>query len=299
MSAWVVKNSIKLAGAVISCISSLCLLWMIALKGKGLSTPYRRLIFAISASDVLQSLALAIGPFSVPRGLPQGKWAVGNESSCAFDGLLLTYGIAWAPLYTCGLSIYYFYKLKRNMTDEKFTEKIERKLHFAFIVPIICCNLYALANGAINPAVTGSACIYATTPTGCRQRPDIYGECDENETSSFVLGLIVLTIIPALSLVVVIALFASIFWHIRLREKMFPLPKKPSERTIVLRQESNANLEIGSQIDEVRSLSKISPIVISVERSIQINFHSQGLLFNRQMTLRQIMKFLDESTKQR
>lgn len=281
MSAWVVKNSINLAGAVISCISSLCLLWIIALKGKGLSTPYRRFIFAISASDVLQSLALVIGPFAVPTGLPQAKWAVGNKSSCAFDGLLLTYGIAWAPLYSCGLSTYYFYKLKRNMTDHQFEEKIERKLHFAFIFPIICCNLYALASDAINPAVTGSACLYATTPTGCRQQPDIYGECDENETSSFVLNLIVLTIIPAVSLVVVIALFTSIFWHIRLREKMFPLPKKPSERNTVLRQDSNANMEIGSQMDEVRSRSKISYIFISVERSIQINLHSQEQLFNR------------------
>lgn len=265
MSAWVVKNSIRLAGGVISCISSLCLVWMIALKGKGLSTPYRRLIFAISASDILQSLALVIGPFAVPRGLPQAKWAAGNKSSCAFDGLLLTYGIAWAPLYSCGLSIYYFFKLKRNMTDEQFMEKIERKLHFVFIFPIICCNLYALASDAINPAVTGSACIYATTPTGCRQQPDVYGECDDNETPSFVLGLIVLTIIPAVSLVVVIALFASIFWHIRLREKMFPLPKKPSERTTAMRDPSDPNLEVGAQIVEVRSHFKFFSIFISLK----------------------------------
>ena len=35
----------------------------------GLSVPYRRLIFGLSISDILQSLGFIFGPFLLPRGI--------------------------------------------------------------------------------------------------------------------------------------------------------------------------------------------------------------------------------------
>jgi hypothetical protein len=37
-----------------------------------LTSPYRRIIFGINLSDILQSLALFIGPLSVPKSSPVG-----------------------------------------------------------------------------------------------------------------------------------------------------------------------------------------------------------------------------------
>jgi len=71
-------------------------------------TVYKRLIFAIGVSDILQSFGLLIGPFTAPViGVTSHLWAAGNEASCVFDGLVFTFGATWVPISSAALSIYY------------------------------------------------------------------------------------------------------------------------------------------------------------------------------------------------
>ncbi len=56
------------------------------------SSPYHRIIFGMSLSDTLSSLALTLGPFAVPLNTPQAIWGIGNHHTCTVDGLMLTLG---------------------------------------------------------------------------------------------------------------------------------------------------------------------------------------------------------------
>ncbi|GFH50246.1 predicted protein [Chaetoceros tenuissimus] len=44
------------------------------------TSPYRRIIFCISASDLLYSLAFITGPFMVRSSTPQALWAVSDSN---------------------------------------------------------------------------------------------------------------------------------------------------------------------------------------------------------------------------
>ena len=59
---------LQTSAASISFLSSSLMAMSIAWFGNtGLSSPYRRIIFGLSISDIFQSFAFLSGPFAVPR----------------------------------------------------------------------------------------------------------------------------------------------------------------------------------------------------------------------------------------
>ncbi len=94
------------------------------LGGDGLSTPFRRIVYGLSISDALQSLAFITGPVSVPRNEitisldTEGYYVYHeykNSQSCRANGFILEVGIPSVIMYTVHLSLYYLYKLKYRM----------------------------------------------------------------------------------------------------------------------------------------------------------------------------------------
>ena len=70
------------------------------------------------------------------------------------------------------------------MTDDTFSQKIEWKLHKFIIAFNFMICVAALVTKSLNSRPNGKFCSLAAVPAGCRQSPDIYGECDENIASN-------------------------------------------------------------------------------------------------------------------
>ncbi|GFH52696.1 hypothetical protein CTEN210_09172 [Chaetoceros tenuissimus] len=222
---WHTSAALQVSSGAVSFICSSSLAYMIkANKEKGLKNPYRRLIFAISVADMMQSLSIVLGPFINDAAVSQARWAIGNEHSCRLNGLLLALGSTAVPLYSCSLSIYYYCKLYKKMTNERFWSNIERWMHIIIITSIAVMNIIALSLNLFNSGVNGSLCFYAAAPTGCAQNPEIYGECN----SSPHLGTVrIFTLISALTYVLCMALvvlfLSFLLWKIVATEKIFSM----------------------------------------------------------------------------
>ena len=145
-----------------------------------MSSPYHRIIFGLSISDIFQSFGLLSGPFAAPAYVPQALWGAGNNLSCATNGIISTIGIISTPMYTSFLCYFCLCKVKKNMTDDTFSQQIERKLHKFIIAFNFMVCVAALVTKTLNSSPHGNFCFLAAVPTGCRQSPDIYGEFRHN-----------------------------------------------------------------------------------------------------------------------
>ncbi len=179
---WMASIISQVSTGSVSFLASTSIAVMIARKtpsgGGGLSTPYRRLIFGISVADMFQSFAVMTGPWATPGDDSHAYWGIGNDFTCKANGVFLTFGMSPVPMYLCCLCIYYLCKLKLNMTDQAFTQRYEKKMH-AFILSFnITMVIVALSMNTIHTTVPGTFCHFAAVPTGCRQSPEKYGECD-------------------------------------------------------------------------------------------------------------------------
>lgn len=256
-----ISNSLQVSSASVSLVASSSLALIVYRTENGLNTPYRRIIFALSVSDILQSIGIVTGPFAVPSSIPQAIWSSGgNKVTCIFDGLIFTFGSSWAQMYSSLLSIYYFCKLHKHMTDNEFYTKIERKFHISIVSFMVVANVVALSLDSINPATTGSVCLYAATPTGCRQNPEIFGECDGNETTTFVISILLFTLVPFCCLGISVMLLIFLFFKIVARERIFA-----------------SSCQSGIEEEELKDNPKTKGL--GLDRDIEKNSDTTGLVF--------------------
>ena len=221
--------------------SSLVAIAILRNSDGGLKSPYRRIIFGISVSDILQSLSLLAGPFTIPSAAPQGRWAIGNYRTCQIDGFFFSFSAGSTPMYMFGLCLCTVLKIKRNMTDEVFTQKIEKVMHLLIILFNLIPCIVALATKSINGTYLGSVCAFSAFPTGCRQRPDLFGECDPAiADSAAVLALYSYLAMPILCLFGIIGCMGMICGHI------FQTTRLPRRRNILLATRSESNSSASS-----------------------------------------------------
>lgn len=94
------------------------------------TSPYHRIVFGLSISDMLQSFSLILGPFSAPEYVSQALWGAGNDFTCRINSFMFyNMGSTNTPLYIFFLCYYFLCRIKRHMTDNTFSQKIEWKLH--------------------------------------------------------------------------------------------------------------------------------------------------------------------------
>ena len=179
------------------------------------SSPYHRIIFGLSISDILQSFAMMSGPFAAPAYVPQALWAAGNNLTCKMNGVMFTIGSISAPMYTFFLCYFCLCKVKKNMTDDTFSQKIEWKLHKIIIAFNFTVCVAALVTKTLNSRPQGNFCAFNSVPTGCRQSPDIYGECDETiARNTTILAFVTSFGTSLLCLVGIIICMVKICWYV-------------------------------------------------------------------------------------
>ena len=166
------RTILQVSASSLSFIASLCIIVMILISPKKLTSPYGRIIFGMSFGDVVQSLAMLTGPFSVS-----------SINACNWNGFAFTCGTIAVPLYMFTLSLRYFCKLNLKMSDEKFARKIERWIHLVVIVFVLSTCIAGLVMKLYNPMPSEAVCFFEEYPTGCLKDPETYGECERGMQS--------------------------------------------------------------------------------------------------------------------
>uniref|UniRef100_A0A7S3V8S3 Uncharacterized protein n=1 Tax=Chaetoceros debilis TaxID=122233 RepID=A0A7S3V8S3_9STRA len=241
--------------ASLSFVASSIMASMIILPSNGgLSKPYRRIVFSIGVSDMLQSLALIMGPWMLPVSSNEydKTWGVGNESTCRMNGFMLTVGSQSMCLYICLLCIYYLCNLKYRMPHDQFYYKIERKAHaFIVIYALTIASSHLLAN-TYHPYPQATLCFNGNTPRGCEFVPDLVGECDERVKFYNYLLTYISSAIPFGS-------FTAIFVCMWLLVAHILRMTNTNANTDSEQEENNIESQPQSQEEEEESLDESSP----------------------------------------
>lgn len=200
----------QICSASLSLIASSCIVIMIGRSSRGLSSPFRRIIFALSMSEVLQSLAMVTGPFSVPHDARQAVVGMkaGTTLTCEVNGFAMVFGNAAVPMYTCLLCYYYYCKLKKNMTDTSFQDRIEAKAHIGILTWNLAVGFVGIITENINASPLGYVCTFSTFPVGCVLR----GDCNRGQNSRYYL-IICAILVPFISFIGVFMISAMTVRH--------------------------------------------------------------------------------------
>lgn len=86
-------------------------------------------------------------------------WAIGNRSSCVFDGAIFLAGSCWVPLFTASLAIYYYCKISKKMTNEQFVNRVEEWLIIFNLFFVFTILFVVIATGALQTIETGVLCM--------------------------------------------------------------------------------------------------------------------------------------------
>lgn len=168
---------IRCINAGVSCLASTSIMFMILTEPKtGLASPYSRIIFAMSISDILFSLGILLSPFMSPKHNPDAFFAIGTTGSCEAIGFTFTLGFFCMCFYTVFLTYYFMRRIKYKVTPQTFAKKEEKYFHMAFCFIAFFMATVSLLIGSISPQAYGSLCISQSYPEGCDQSPDIICE---------------------------------------------------------------------------------------------------------------------------
>ena len=140
-----------------------------------LNSPYCRILFGLSLSDMLVSFAQTTSTFVAPSD--SGTWgAMGNQATCTFQGIIGLLGTVSTPFYNLVLCIYYLCVVRYSMSDECFGRKVERHLHLFIILYSISIVTYIGARQIIRSNIEFSSwCYIGPYPSGCDSNSNL--EC--------------------------------------------------------------------------------------------------------------------------
>lgn len=91
-------------------------------------TPYTRLLLAMSVTDVVFSINLALAPFLRPNNSSTRAWAFGNDASCSTVGLFNQYSLT-TRFYNGMLALYFLLTTKFGFTNARISKRIEPVMH--------------------------------------------------------------------------------------------------------------------------------------------------------------------------
>lgn len=136
----------------ISFAASLTIIVMILRSNLKLTTVYRRLIFGVSAFDLIQSLSQAMSSLPMPAGW---TWAaVGNNITCDLQGFTTLVGVNGSVLYSISLSVYFLFAIQFEVEERKLKKRIEPFLHAIPVSYTLFTGVYLYIKDYYNPAGT-------------------------------------------------------------------------------------------------------------------------------------------------
>jgi amino acid transporter len=133
-------------------------------------TPYRRILLALSACDIISTIGWLMQPFLTPRNAPDPwVWAIGNDATCVMLGALSQFGFS-AHWYSGMLSFYFLLKVKFGMREKTFELKYERWIHASIILFSISTAIAGIFLGVFRPMIVAPGCWVSAPPEGCSEQ---------------------------------------------------------------------------------------------------------------------------------
>jgi hypothetical protein len=177
---------------------------------------YHRLLFALSASDVLSSAGLVLHPWLMPRGTPNLVWAVGNSSTCQAAGFMFVVFLLLVSFYNCLLSMMFLFTVRYKWKDEDIHKHLETPAHVvAFVIPLFI-GVSGIVSGSFKPTIFVNTCWIGSCSIDQLYRD---GSCPPDEvTYGWVLGWVsvaMLSINTIVAVVSTILVYRTVQSHIR------------------------------------------------------------------------------------
>ena len=206
-------QGIQITTGILSTVASSTMATMIVRSGNSLKTPFRRLLFCLSISDVLNSGAIFLAPFLTPGN----NFNTGTIASCDIQvAIFIVGGFLGVISYTFAVCLYYLCAVRYNMSDADFARKVERFLHVVIAVAAIIMVTCILASKSANPYPDGTLCYIVDSPFGCHVDPDV--DCLRGEYAHWYGYYLV--VLPVVSILVgMIATLGALCWTVISHER--------------------------------------------------------------------------------
>lgn len=199
----------------VSCTLSLIGSFAITIAScKNFDSIYQRLIFMISIADMISSTSYLFHPLLLPEWVQSYGllFAIGNTTTCNVAGYLLSVCPLLVTFYSFYMSIYFYTKVKYNVTDDYIKKK---KYHYiantiALSISIILPILIWIYVG-YRPAPFWNVCYFGK----CQIGENLNTECTFNAHDiTVVIGIIYVTITTTLVTSSQITMFL-VYWTVR------------------------------------------------------------------------------------
>lgn len=144
-----------------------------------------------------------------------GNWgSYGNYYSAQVLSVFLLFGLVGSQLYNVGLSLYYFFLLRKNYRERQFKSKVEPFVHIFIFLWALSGVISILATRSINP-LFGSYWVFPY-PAHCKLFEQV--KCIRGEDAP-ILNIIYVFSTSLVSFVANFVLLAAIWWKVRSQAK--------------------------------------------------------------------------------
>lgn len=254
---------VRIALASLSCFGSTTIAAMICRAGmEGLrKSPYSRIVFGLSISDILLSASIIASIFAVPKSITDSNWVVGTNGSCEAVVFTIIAGNMAVLFYTVFLTFYFLLRVKFSMTPQAFTERFEYKIHALIWFFALGGALFGLIRKDYNPYAefdisshhgqkegdSSYMCMIVDFPENCVLNPETYGPCirGEHAITDVLIVIAMPTALTFVALVVILCLFTS---HIHNQESLLTAPPVVASSSQLGAQRSSRS---GSAVNDV------------------------------------------------
>jgi hypothetical protein len=142
----------------ISFIASILLVTHILRSHECLSSTYHRLIFGLSAADIISSFAYALSSTMVPKEMSYlVPFAIGNIATCDAQGFLIAVAVTVSVGYNCSVCFYYLAIITYNKKFDYIEKKLEHWFHgISILFPLVLSGILLATNTYNGP--NGGVC---------------------------------------------------------------------------------------------------------------------------------------------
>ncbi|GFH56292.1 hypothetical protein CTEN210_12768 [Chaetoceros tenuissimus] len=234
---WVTSASIQTASASVSMIASTVMLISIIRHHKEelKTNPYFRLILSLAFADMIYSFSFIIGPFVVPTSYKlMGLWAIGNDTTCAINAAIHTFGLVLSLLNYAFICFYHVMKLKERMSDSLFAQKFEKKLFaFMYVFPIgVVASSFPMHIVGADPEGLTCTCGVLEKSICVEQGEDVICAYDTRSEDNLVYHWIIANGLGSFVLLFVVISMGTLVWHVIRQNRIYKSLSKDQENNI-------------------------------------------------------------------
>lgn len=200
----------------VSVIASCALIYVILGTEDKLASTRNRLLFGLSACDIIFSAAAALNTIPSPADTANELFtpSYGSQTTCDIQGFLIIAFSLMGPFYNCMLNLYYLCVIKLNYSTEYIAQKIEPFMHIVPMLYALSVAGIALSKKYIN--TNRGICFLNTSPDFCVTTPGL--DCDRGDKNLVYVAVVAMGVPLSVCFVTIIVSWVLIYRTVREQE---------------------------------------------------------------------------------